>query len=96
MGVPNIDNYGRGQLQNVHVFYFSPRTLKHYMQACGLNLIEFGPAQTIHMYGIFEEGTKNFSLDDLKEEYNLIMRKVRKGKFKDKIFKVMKALGLKF
>lgn len=95
VGVPNIDNYGCDQLQNAHVFYFSPRTFKHYMQLCGFKIIEFGPDRKIHMYGIFEKSSKNENSNTLKDEYGLILKKIRKGKIKDEILKIMRALGLK-
>ena len=95
VGVPNIDNYGWGQLQNAHVFYFTPRTFKHYMQVCGFKTIEFGPDRKIHMYGIFEKSDEIECPNNLKEEFDLILKKVRKGKIKDGIIKAMKMLGLK-
>jgi 2-polyprenyl-3-methyl-5-hydroxy-6-metoxy-1,4-benzoquinol methylase len=93
VGVPNIDNFGLGQLQNAHVYYFSPRTFEYYMQVCGFKLVEFGPDQ-IHMYGIFEldDGVDNSI--DLKEECDLILQKIKKGKIKDGIFSIIDTLGI--
>jgi 2-polyprenyl-3-methyl-5-hydroxy-6-metoxy-1,4-benzoquinol methylase len=95
VGLQNIENYGGAQLANVHVYYFSPRTLKHYMQICGYKLIDFGPDRKIHMYGIFEKSNETENPNALKDEFNQILQKVRKGKIKDGILKVMRALGLK-
>ena len=50
IGVPNIDNYGFQQLQNAHVYYFTPRTFKYFMSSCGLKNIKFGAAQNFHMF----------------------------------------------
>ena len=94
VAVPNIDNYSWDQLQNAHVFYFSPRTFKHYMQRCGFKLIEFGPAQQIHMYGIFEYSSDPIKLDLLKSEHDLVLMKIRRGKIKDNIFSLFAKLGV--
>jgi SAM-dependent methyltransferase len=62
IGVPNIDNYSLQQLQNAHVYYFTPQTFKFFMSRCGLRNIKFGPAQKIHMYGIFELSAQDLDI----------------------------------
>jgi len=57
-GVPNIDNFGKGQFQNAHIYYFSPRTFHYYMTMCDLEMIKCGSAENYHMYGIFKLTTK--------------------------------------
>jgi hypothetical protein len=64
------------------------------MQVCGYKLIDFGPDRKIHMYGIFEKSNETENPNALKDEFNQILQKVRKGKIKDVILKVMRALGL--
>ena len=53
-GVPNMDHCIVGQLQNAHLYYFTPRTFKRYMSELGLEELAFGTAQNIHMYGVFK------------------------------------------
>ncbi len=53
IAVPNILNFGIGQLQNAHTYYFSPYTLERYCAEAGLGLLTMGKAQNIHLFGIF-------------------------------------------
>jgi SAM-dependent methyltransferase len=48
--VPNILNFGMGQLQSAHTFYFSPRTLENIVGCVGLKPVGSGPARGIHWY----------------------------------------------
>jgi SAM-dependent methyltransferase len=95
VGVPNIDNYGQEQLQNAHVFYFSPRTFQHYMSRCGLSMFKFGPAQAIHMYGVFQTDPGMDWQVGLDSEYVTIMPIIRKVKVRQKIGNVLQGMGLK-
>lgn len=54
IAVPNILNFGIGQLQNAHTYYFTPFTLECYCREAGLKLIRSGKAQNIHLFGIFK------------------------------------------
>lgn len=53
IAVPNIMNFGMGQLQNAHNYYFIPETFEYYCAMAGLTAVRKGPAQNIHMFGIF-------------------------------------------
>jgi SAM-dependent methyltransferase len=95
ISVPNIDNYGLGQLQNAHIFYFSPRTFQHYMNRCGLSLLRYGSAQTIHMYGIFRPDPGVEQHVELGSEFERIMTIIRKAKTRQKVGDVLQFLGIK-
>ena len=95
IGVPNIDNYGFLQIQNAHVYYFTPQTFKHYMSHCGLRMVQFGTAQNIHMYGIFEIGSKNSTIFSLDSEFKRIRRTIRKRKIKEYFGRVLEQIGIK-
>ncbi|MBN1526093.1 MAG: class I SAM-dependent methyltransferase [Candidatus Omnitrophica bacterium] len=56
IGVPNIMNFGISQLQGAHTYYFTPWTLEYFCSKAGLRLIMKGPAQKVHMFGIFKKG----------------------------------------
>ena len=61
--VPNADLFCPGGLQNAHTYFFSPRTLAHYMGGAGLSprkIARFGP----HIGGIFDrsEAARDCSL----------------------------------
>jgi 2-polyprenyl-3-methyl-5-hydroxy-6-metoxy-1,4-benzoquinol methylase len=95
ISVPNIDNYGSGQLQNAHIYYFSPRTFEYYMNRCGLRIIQQGTAQHIHMYGIFEVGSPSSNINILEHEPKIIMKTIRKAQFKQAIGRVLEKMGIK-
>ena len=81
--VPDMDKYGKGQLQNAHVYYFTKRTLSYYITLLGLREVKSGTAQEIHMYGIYEiDRYAKPSNIGLKWEYLIMMRKVILDKFK--------------
>jgi 2-polyprenyl-3-methyl-5-hydroxy-6-metoxy-1,4-benzoquinol methylase len=94
IGVPNIDNYGLGQLQNAHTYYFTPRTFKYFMSRCGLNTIKFGVAQKIHMYGIFDLGSPSTDISDLEPEPKRIIKRVRRAQIKEGIGKILRKIGV--
>lgn len=50
--VPNILNFTMGQLQSAHTCYFSPRTLRHTLENCGMQLLAVGSARGIHMFAV--------------------------------------------
>lgn len=87
IGVPNIMNFGIGQLQNAHVWYFSPRTLEHYCNLAGLELLKIDVVQVHHMFGIFEMGPKQVYEDfnKLKGHYDEMRSIVRKANAKEYI-----------
>jgi 2-polyprenyl-3-methyl-5-hydroxy-6-metoxy-1,4-benzoquinol methylase len=95
IGVPNIDNYGLGQLQNAHVYYFTPQTFKFYMSRCSLRLIKFGSAQEFHMYGIFELEDQCSDISVLKPEPKRLMKIIRRARLKEILGMVFGKLGLK-
>lgn len=95
IGVPNIENYGLGQLQNAHVYYFTPHTFKFYMERCNLRILKTGPAQKFHMYGIFELGSQNPDISILKSESKRIMKIIRKAQSKEILRMVLDKLGIK-
>jgi 2-polyprenyl-3-methyl-5-hydroxy-6-metoxy-1,4-benzoquinol methylase len=96
IGIPNIDIIDRGQFQNAHTFYFTERTFCHYMQKFGLEVIEFGPDESIHMHGIFKiANNKNSSSSiTLEHEFNLMRRKLMIGVAKIKIINLLDSLNL--
>lgn len=53
VGVPNMDNFWSSQFQNVHLYYFTPRTLAYFLSRLGLRPLVQGAASS-HMHGIWE------------------------------------------
>ena len=82
IGVPNIVNFGLCQLQNAHVWYFSPRTFEYYCGLAGLQLLKNGSAEINHMFGIFKSVPSNVytgnvnELDDHYEEMCSVLRTI--------------------
>lgn len=95
IAVPNMDNFGLGQLQNAHAYYFSPRTFIHYLSNIGFQCIEFGSCENIHMYGIFSLNNHHSkSKNDLHNEYKRVLKKIRFVKIKETIKIILSQVGL--
>jgi len=96
IGVPNMDNFGKGQLQNAHTYYFSPRTFNHYMKICGLEVLKFGSAQKIHMYGIFKLNTMDLiKKSQLSHEYTFMKQKIVKSNLRSIFVSLLEKIGIK-
>lgn len=54
ISVPNMMNFGMGQIVNAHTYYFIPDNFEYYVECAGLKIIDFDVSQNIHMYGIFK------------------------------------------
>lgn len=95
-GVPNIDHFSKQQFQNAHIHYFTPRTFKHYMKKCGLEMIEFGSVKGNHMYGVFKlEDYEQVENGYLSTEYLNMKNKIALGKWKTIIARWLEQAGLK-
>jgi len=94
IAVPNIDNFGVGQLQNAHIYYFSPRTFVRYLAVAGLKLLTFGPAERIHMYGIFEPAPRLPLAHPSKPEYPFMQRKILKARAREGVLNILDRVGV--
>lgn len=97
IGVPNLNHFSYQQFQNAHVFYFTSQTFIFYLAKIGLKLRQFGTAETIHMYGIFEK-TRPFTpqqTPNLKHEYQRMMKKIILHSVKNYMVSVLDFLHLK-
>ena len=95
-GVPNIDNFGKGQFQNAHIYYFSPRTFNYYMKMLGLEVLEFDTVQTIHMFGVYKLITNALiEKNQLSSEYDLMKTKIAKSKLRSTIVSFLEKIGIK-
>jgi len=98
IGVPNIDNFNKGQFQNAHTYYFTPRTLKKCLESHNLYLLDSGPASKgFHMYSVYKKvSSKNQGFSSIEtNEYNLMMRKYIYCQFRSSMVKTFSVLGLK-
>ena len=96
VGIPNIDLISRGQFQNAHTYYFTPRTFCYYMQKFGFEVINFGPDESIHMHGIFKlskynKTDKNLNLEN---EYNFMRKKMFFSLMKIKVINLLDLLKI--
>lgn len=97
IGVPNILNFGIGQIQNAHVWYFSPRTFEYYSRLAGLKLLKSGSAEGNHMFGILESAPVSNDDDHLNElvgHYDEMLSVIRKAKAKWLIKQVLSIVRL--
>lgn len=94
--IPNIELFGRGQFQNAHTYYFTPKTFCHYMQRSGFQAIKFGPDDSIHMHGIFKtsKAKNNFNKISLTGEYNKRLKKILLGVLKIRITEFLDLLNI--
>ena len=79
VGVPNIDHGDLSQFQNAHVYYFSPRTFRYYLEKCRLTVEATGDDQGCHMYALASKA-KNPSVAAVNApagEFRLMTRKLR-------------------
>ena len=83
IAVPNILNFGMGQLQNAHTYYFDPKTFKHYCNSAGLKIKHVGSAEVIHMFGIFCSSIDCDYSDFLQNHYEEILKSLRYTRFKE-------------
>ena len=82
IAVPNIFNFGMGQLQNAHTYYFDPETFAYYCSMSGLKLISSGPAQDIHLFGIYMIDNTNHPDKGLNSHFYDVYRHLKKIKFR--------------
>lgn len=95
IGVPNIDNFGIGQLQNAHTYYFTPRTLKYYLATYGLKLISMGPAEKVHIYAICTIAAEQVQSEvSLENEFSKMMRKIQFANLKSRVRPVLNKIGV--
>jgi len=84
IAVPNILNFGLGQLQNAHTYYFDPENFVYYCYLSGLERITSGSAEKIHMFAIFKPANENdFVNIELGNHYKKICQHLKKMKFKE-------------
>lgn len=95
IGVPNILNYGFGQFQLAHNFYFTPSTLRNHMGVAGFKLIESGEVEEIHMFGIFVKSPPNTTnLHPDNGNYAIMRKKIDKYNLREKFKSIVRPLGI--
>jgi hypothetical protein len=78
VGVPNIEKFGMGHLQNAHTYYFSPKTLRYYMAKCGLKMVYHHPELKWHMFVIFIKEDSGIDDSFLNGHYEEMSGKIKK------------------
>ncbi len=94
IAVPNFLNFSGRQFQNAHTYCFTPRTFKHYCSKGGLSLLEFGSAQKIHMFGIFNISADKREKYDLSGHYREMVRFFRRQTFRGRTAAFLKSAHL--
>ena len=92
IAVPNILNFGIGQLQNAHTYYFDPKTFVYYCSLAGLKSVSFGPAQNIHMFGIYAAHGKGCYDSELNNHFCEINKHLKRFRFRYCIGKIKRLL----
>ena len=92
VGVPDLDNFSFGQIQNAHTYYFTPRTFRHYMNKFGFSILSIGPAEGFHMHSILRVDSQTPNCLD--EEYRIMIRKIKTMKIKESIRQKLDIVGL--
>ena len=92
ISMPNIEHMSLLQIQNAHTYYFSPDTFKYYGESAGLENIDLGVSDVIHVYGTFRVGRvlrDGKGLDASKKRmYGVVRRYERMWKLKSFLKKV--------
>lgn len=99
IGVPDIQKFGMGHLQNAHIYYFTLKTLRYYMGKCGLKMMHHQPETGGHMSGIFvvdEPQIDDKFLEGHYEEMTKMLRRYSRLYYPRRFFlKVLDLVGLK-
>jgi 2-polyprenyl-3-methyl-5-hydroxy-6-metoxy-1,4-benzoquinol methylase len=82
IGVPDMNVFGLAQLQNAHNYYFTRKTLQHYMARCGLNMIHHQSEEGGHMSALFRAEDKSQDIIPLHRHYDEMVQMLRKYIFK--------------
>jgi SAM-dependent methyltransferase len=90
--VPNIDNYNSSQPQNVHMYYFSPRTFVHYLGKCNLITDHVNTKSSMHMHSVFTRTGDPKVIGDLSDEHALITKRIAWGKFRSFVGDVLRRI----
>jgi SAM-dependent methyltransferase len=82
--VPDITNFGIGQLQSAHTYYFTPRTLEHYLGRAGLRMVHTQPEVGGHVAAVLvhADGWQPPSLDG---HYDEMVRLIRAAVRRDRV-----------
>ena len=96
VGIPNIELFGRGQFQNAHTYYFTPKTFSYYMHIAGFKTIKFGHDESIHMHGVFKisKNKKNIPNFNLEGEYKKMIKKIYPTVLKIRITEYLDLLNI--
>lgn len=89
IAVPNISRFDISQIQNAHTYYFTSQTFGYYCAQAGLQLLKFGKAEKIHMFGIFSR-----SVDQPKPELRKSPVNFTWFKLKKKLKKILKGIQI--
>lgn len=93
VGVPNILNFDMTALQNAHTYYFTPTTLNDVASSAGLLEVESGPAEEIHMYGVYRRTTTPAAVD-LSHHFEEMVRVLRRRRTIERISRLFDAVHL--
>lgn len=95
IAVPNIELFTMEQIVLPHIWYFTPVTFTYYCESAGLKNIKLGPAEQIHLFGIFRKsvnaGVKSCIPQD---NYIHLLRIIQKSKAKIYCKEILKLLRL--
>ena len=65
IAVPNILVFSGPQIQNAHMYYFTPKQFEYYCNCSGLVMIAGGETQYRHSYGVFSQSPHQQQLTTL-------------------------------
>lgn len=74
IGVPDIEVYGPGQFQSAHCYYFTRRTLSHYMGRMGLFADTLPGVDGVAFHGLFRQ--RPGEVVSLADEYGRMCRAI--------------------
>ena len=98
VGVPNLDDFTIEQFQNAHVSYFTPRTLDCYLSKLGLNEIQGGKTEGVHLFRVLNlRASKEVGKEckNMKNEYYYMRPKIVKNLIYRRLVSLLEFLKVK-
>jgi 2-polyprenyl-3-methyl-5-hydroxy-6-metoxy-1,4-benzoquinol methylase len=93
IGVPNIENFSKFEFQIPHVYYFTINTLNYYTSKLGLEIIDSGSDENIHMYAIYRKTEKKSN--PVFNQYDQMIKKIRIYKIRQPRIYILEILHIK-
>jgi|MDTC01.3.fsa_nt_gb SAM-dependent methyltransferase len=94
IAVPNILIFSGPQLQNAHIYYFTPKQFEYYCNCSGLTMIAGGETQYRHSYGVFSPSSYPQQLTTPRSSGLQIRLRIIRHRLRGLIVRIVRGLRL--